>query len=363
MTRKMNSEYMEWAKTHASTKYSLTNSGMLDYPLSELPISLADLTLTGKGSYGYEPLLNEIAKRYRVKTENVFISLGTSMANHMAMATILEAGDEVLVEHPTYELLHSTAQHFGVKMKRFSRRFEDGFQIDIDELKKKVSSRTKLIVITNLHNPSGVLIDDTTLKQVGNIAQKIGAHVLVDEVYLEALFENKPRTSFHLGDEFIVTSSLTKVFGLAGLRCGWVIASKEIIRKMWRLVDLFNVNMPSLTDQLSVIAFQSMDKITRRTQTLLKANHAVMKTLFDTNDDLEVVHPEYGTIYFPRLKKGSIEKLYSQLVNKYDTSITPGRFFEMPQHFRIGIGCETKILKAGVEQLGKALREIRNAKS
>ena len=100
--------------------------------------------------------------------------------------------------------------------------------------------------MTNLHNPSGALIDDETLKQIGEIARRVGARVLVDEVYIETLFETSPRTSFHFGNEFVVTSSLTKAFGLSGLRCGWIFAEPELAKRMWLLNDLFAVYAGSL---------------------------------------------------------------------------------------------------------------------
>ena len=101
------------------------------------------------------------------------------------------------------------------------------FQISLAELESLVTRNTRLIVITNLHNPSGVLIDTETMKQIGEIARRAGARVLVDEVYMETLFEESPRTAFHLGNEFVVTSSLTKAFGLSGLRCGWIFAEPD----------------------------------------------------------------------------------------------------------------------------------------
>ena len=97
-------------------------------------------------------------------------------------------------------------------------------------------------MITNLHNPSSVLAPDSVLREIGDLARSVGAHVLVDEVYLDAVYENTPRTSYQLGPEFIVTNSLTKVYGLSGLRCGWILAQPDLARAMWRLNDLFGVD-------------------------------------------------------------------------------------------------------------------------
>src|SRR5262249_45427538 len=147
--------------------------------------------------------------------------------------------DEVLIEHPTYELLTATAEYFDVSMKSFPRKESDGYAIDPDTIQKAVGPKTKLIVVSNLHNPSSVFTSDATLREVGEIARAVGAHVLVDEVYLDAVYENTPRSSFHLGPEFIATNSHTKIYGLSGLRCGWILAQPALAEKMWRLNDLF----------------------------------------------------------------------------------------------------------------------------
>jgi len=358
MSRQMSSAYMEWAKLHSSARYNLATSGLLNYPMKDFPIQLKDLELTGKGSYGYEPLLQAIASRYEVNTENVMTALGTSMANHFVMAGLLEKGDEVVAEHPTYELLLSTAEYFDVRIKRFHRRFENGYQVDLDEIKTQVSSNTKLIVITNLHNPTSVLVNNDTLRKIGEIARSVGARVLVDEVYLEAMFDETPLSAFHLGEEFIVTSSLTKVYGLSGLRCGWVLAEPSFIRKLWRLSDLFYANASFPAEEMSVTAFVHLSQIGARSHGLLRANRPMLDKFLDSRVDLRVVRPRFGTTVFPRLVHGDVEEFCSILRKKYETSVVPGRFFEMPDHFRIGIGCETETLETGLERVGAALDEI-----
>jgi aspartate/methionine/tyrosine aminotransferase len=244
-------------------------------------------------------------------------------------------------------------------VKRFSRRFEDGFQIVPEEINRLVTPKTRLIVITNLHNPSGVLIPDATMKQIGEIAQRVGARVLVDEVYMETLFEDSPRTSFHLGEEFVVTSSLTKAFGLSGLRCGWILAQRELAKRMWLLNDLFAATAVHAGERLSVVAMQQLEGIGERAKQLLDRNRQILNDFLDTRDDLEVVRPEFGTVMFPRVRHGTSERLCDLLREKYETSVVPGVFFEMPAHFRIGIAGDTDVLKAGLERLGKALAELR----
>src|SRR5207302_5832963 len=170
-----------------------------------------------------------------------FTTVGTSLANHMALAATTEPGDEILVEQPTYELLVSTAKYLGLKVTRFQRPAPAAFQPDLEDMQRNLTSRTKLVVVTNLHNPSGALMTNQVVQEIGKLAAKVGARVLVDEVYLETLYEARPQTAFRIDPErFIVTSSLTKGYGLSGLRCGWVFAAKSLVDHMWAIDDLYS---------------------------------------------------------------------------------------------------------------------------
>src|ERR1043165_9227191 len=239
--RVMSSPYMQWAKTHLQARFNRASSGLLNYPLSKLPVKVEDLELSGASYYGFEPLQKALAAKSGVPTDAVVAATGTSMANHLVMAALIKPGDEVLIERPTYELLISTAQYLGAEVKRFARAYEKDFQIDLDDVERNITPRTRLIVITNLHNPTSAFTGDETLKRLGEIARRVGAHVLVDEVYLEALFDVAPRSAFHLGEAFVTTNSLTKVYGLSGWRCGWILARLELAKKLWHLNDLFGV--------------------------------------------------------------------------------------------------------------------------
>ncbi|MBZ5534634.1 MAG: aminotransferase class I/II-fold pyridoxal phosphate-dependent enzyme [Acidobacteriia bacterium] len=364
------SEYMVWAKTRSQSRYNLATSGVRHFPIRDLGVNLEDIELSGPSGYGYEPLQQALAAKCNVSPECVVASVGTSLANHLAMAAVVEPGDEVLIEHPAYEPILALARYLGAEIKRFRRRFEDGFGIDSEEVRRQVTPRTRLIVVTNLHNPSSVLIEETSLRQLGEIARRVGAHVLVDEVYLEAIFPEKslrqggdsgsrttPRNAFHLGNEFIVTSSLTKVYGLSGLRCGWILAEPELARRVWRLTDLFH-NIPTHSaERLSVVALERLEKIAERARVLLETNRTLLFRFLDKRSDLEVIRPPHGTVIFPRLKQGTSDNLCTTLQDRYETTVVPGRFFEMPDHFRLGIGGDTDTLAAGLERLGAALDE------
>jgi aspartate/methionine/tyrosine aminotransferase len=354
----MRSAYMEWAKTRAHACFNLATSGVANYPLAELPAKLEDLELSGPSDYGYEPLQRRLAAKCGVPAECVVAATGASMANHLAMAATLEPGDEVLIEHPTYELLVSAARYLGAEIRRFPRRFGDGFRLDPEKVERNITPRTRLVVLTNSHNPSSVLTEENALRQVGEIAQGVGARVLVDEVYLDATFSRTTRSAFHLGEHVIATGSLTKVYGLSGLRCGWVLAAPELVTRIWRLNDLFGVIPAHPAERLSVIALEHLPHIAARAFKLLEANRRLLERFLETRADLSAVRPACGTTAFPRLLRGNVETLCALLRDKYDTSVVPGKFFEMAEHFRIGIGVATQDFAAGLERLGRALDEL-----
>ena len=353
----MSSSYMHWAKTSSTAKFNLATSGVGNLKLSELRVSLDDLEITN-GGYGYQPLIELIAERYRVAPETVVTAAGTTFANHLAVAALIKPGDEVLFEHPAYEPMLAVVRYLGAEVKRFSRKFENGFDVVPEEIESLVTPNTRLIVLTNLHNPTGVLIDDSILKQIGEIARRVGASVLIDEVYIETLFEKSPRTSFHLGNEFVVTSSLTKAFGLSGLRCGWIFAEPELAKRMWLLNDLYAATSVHAGERLSVVAIQQLAEIGSRAQQLLDRNRKLLNEFLDTRDDLEVVRPDFGTVMFPRVRQGTSEQLCHLLREKYETSVVPGSFFEMPAHFRVGITGDSDMVDEGLRRLALALDEI-----
>lgn len=357
------SPYLVWAKLSSQARFNLATSGVAAYPLAKLPVRFEELEISGPGgTYGFPPLQQRLAKLQGVSEECVVAAIGTSMANFLAYAGMLEAGDEVLVESPAYGPMFEAPQFLGATVRRFERRFENSFALDPSEVQRAVTPRTRVIALTNLHNPSGVFATTETLKAVGDIAEKIGAKVLVDEVYLDMLFDPAVRSSFHLGEHFVVTSSLTKVYGLSGLRCGWILASPDLARAIWRINDLFG-NIPSFTaEQLSVIAIDHLPEIRLRSRELLARNRAILDQFLGSTDELELVRPPAGTVIFPRLKRGSAEDFVRRLREKYETSVVPGRFFEMPGHFRLGIGGDSEQLRAGLERVSSALSEFSKAK-
>ena len=354
----MRSPYMQWAKLHSEARYNLATSGVAGFPLSDLPVRLQDLEINGPTVYGYAPLQDRLARKTGVRPECVVAAAGTSMANHLAMAATFEPGDEVLIEEPTYELLVSTAQYLGAEIRRFPRRFEEGFRLDPDAVANRITSRTRLVVITNLHNPSGAYADAETLNRIGEIAKAARARVLSDEVYLETLFDQTWEPAYRLGPEFVVTSSLTKAYGLSGLRCGWILAEPELAARMWQINDLYAATPAHPAELLSVIALDNLDRIKARAKHLLDANRLNLNAFLDSQTALECFRPAYGTTVFPKLSNGNVDEFCDVLKRNYETSIVPGCFFEMPSHFRIGIGGPHEMTAKAFERLAQALDEF-----
>ena len=352
----MASKYLTWAKLHSAARYNLATSGMMDFPLSALPVSIENLEINGSGVYGYAPLQERLARKYDLATECIVAANGTSMANHLAMAAVITPGDDVLIERPAYGPLVEVASWLGANILRFDRRPENRFQIDPDEM--RLTPKTSLIVLSNLHNPSGAFTEEATLVEIGKLAASAGAWVLVDEVYLDLVFDQTVRSSFHLGDRFIVTNSLTKAYGLNGLRCGWILANPELAGRIRRLGDLFFNTFVHPGELLSVIALDHLELIGGRAKRLLHANNLALDAFLDGRSDLDVIRPKWGTMTFPKLRHGSVAELCNLLRTKYETTIVPGEFFEMPEHFRMGIGGDTEMTTRGLEQLSEALDEF-----
>ncbi|MGC1935477.1 MAG: pyridoxal phosphate-dependent aminotransferase [Candidatus Acidiferrales bacterium] len=352
------SPYLEWAKQKSHATYNLATSGLDGYPLAKLPVRIEDLEISVGGSYGYPPLQERLARKNGVGPECVVAANGTSMANHLAMAALIEPGDEVLIEQPTYEPMVTAAEYFGARIRRFPRRVENGFQIDSRDIERAIKPETRVIVLSNLHNPTGARTSDAELREIGKLANAHGAHVLVDEVYLDACFDPHARSAFHLGPNFVVTSSLTKAFGLSGLRCGWILAPAPLAERMWKLNDLFGVIPAHVAELLSVIAMDHLAEISDYARRRLDTNRPLVQRFLDSRKDLSAIPFEAGTTTFPKLASGRIDDLCRILREKYDTSVVPGRFFEMADHFRVGIGGKTEMLSEGLRRLGLALDEI-----
>jgi len=355
MARVMESPYIEWAKVTSAARWNLATSGLPHLSANDIGGWPETPLLTGPNAYGYPPLLERIAAHHRVRPAQVVTATGCSMANFLALAALVEPGDEVLIERPTYDPLLLAASHLGARLVRFDRRAADGFRVDADEVVAAISPRTRVVVLANLHNPSSQQTPNAALARIGDAAARIGAHVIVDEVYLDTVFDAEPGSCVHLGPSFVATGSLTKAYGLSALRCGWVIADDELARAIWRMTDLYGNVQPFAMDLLAVQAFDRLPALRARSRALLDVNRAVFAAWSATRDDLSFDLAPWGTTVCVRPTRMDAEHLCERLRAECDVSVVPGRFFEQPDYIRISLCTDTPVLQEGLRRLNQLL--------
>ena len=356
--------YMRWAKTRPHVTYDLASSGLKPVTTEELlgtaPAKDA-FELSGPSDEGYVALRERIAARYGVAVDRVSIAAGASGANFQAMLALLAPGDDVLIETPAYDPLIGAARAIGANVVHFERAWEKGYALDPYVVRTALTPATKLIVISTAHNPSGAVASRDALEQVGVMAETIGARVLVDEVYAEAQYADvqAPAPAATFGDAFVTTTSLTKAYGLAGLRCGWILASPALSARIRETRDVIDGSGPFVAESLAVTAFANIDRLRARARELLSANLAELRAMAQSNPRLEWLEPAAGTTAFPRVRSvDDTTTLVDLLIREYDTIAVPGRFFQAPQHIRIAFGGRPEMFREALSRLDRALRAL-----
>lgn len=352
-------EYMEWVKTQPKAEYDLRRSGVDRYPLKNLSFPFEETELTGHNVYGYPPLLDELALRYGVSPENVISCLGTSQALFLACAALLREGDEVVVEDPAYEPLLSVPVSLGAKLLRLDRSFDAGYAWEPEDLKRCLNSRSRLVILTNLHNPSGNYQSPDKIREAARLVSEYGGWVLLDEVYLEFLEGERAASALCQANNIIVISSLTKVYGLGGIRSGWVIAPPDISAVMRRIIDHIHVEHVYLSEKIALHVLKNLDTIKAYHKPRLQKNLSLMRDFMRSEAGLSWVEPDGGIVCFPRLEmEPDSGRFCKHLRDRYDTAVVPGRFFGAPRHFRLAYGVKTEILEQGLENMSRALRDM-----
>jgi aspartate/methionine/tyrosine aminotransferase len=356
-------DYIRWAKHQPAARINLARSGVAPCPPSLLGLRASDLVVSLPVRDGYAPLKAAIARRYGVEARNVFtVSGGTSFADWFACAVVLEdcpRRTEVLVERPTYEPLLRIVESLGVTVRRFDRRHVDGFAIDLDAFSRLVTARTRLAIVTNLHNPSGARIGVATLQRMAAALGRVGGYLLVDEVYLECLFGRKTESGVHAGPNVLAANSLTKAYGLDGLRAGWLLGPHDLIHRAWRMQDLLANHGVAPGEQMALAAFRRLPAIRAHVHRTLDANLERVHRFLEHERRLDAVAPKGGNVVFPRLPPGVTGDAFAtHLLRRYSTLVVPGRFFESPDHVRLSFGCSGPLLERGLTNIARALDEL-----
>jgi aspartate/methionine/tyrosine aminotransferase len=349
-------DYLLWAKRRPHPANDLGRSDVLACTLADLPGAREALEITGRNDEGWEPLVRGLAARYGVRPDQVTTATGTSGANFLVCAALLRPGDDVLVERPAYDPLLAVPALLGANVVRFDRRFADGFRLDLDRVAAALTPRTRLIIVTNPHNPTGVLSGVDDLRGLAALAERHGCYVLADEVYLDALPGLPPPVAATLSPRVITTASLTKAYGLAGLRCGWALADAVVSEEFRRARDLVDGTGSVLAERAAAIAFDGLPALAARARAILAPNFARFEAFMAGQPALEWVAPAGGTVAFPRLRAtSSADAFADRLLRDFKTAVVPGRFFEAPAHFRVALGIPGEVLERGLQAIAQAL--------
>jgi aspartate/methionine/tyrosine aminotransferase len=355
---------MRWAKTRPHVTYDLASSGLSPVTTAELlgDVAARDaFELSGSNDEGLVALREAIADRYGVSAECVSVAGGTSGANFQSLLALLQPGDDVLIEQPGYDPLIGAARAVGANVVRFERSWKKGFALDPYVVRTALTPATKLIVISNAHNPSGAMASRDVIEQIGIMAEAIGARVLVDEVYAEAQHDDAPvpMPAARLGPVFVTTNSLTKAYGLAGLRCGWIIATPALSNRIRETRDIIDGSGSFVAERLALTAFQNIDRLRTRARAILSRNLDLVRAMAASHPRLEWLEPAAGTTAFPKVRDtDDTEAFVDRLIKEHDTIGVPGRFFQAPQHIRIAYGGDTEMIREALVRLDRGLRDL-----
>jgi aspartate/methionine/tyrosine aminotransferase len=350
--------YVSWARARPAARYDLAASDLLPVTAAEWPAMLEpdDRTVADSSQEGM--LAAAIAAHGGVEPHHVVTTVGSSGANFLAMAALLRPGDAVVVEDPGYAPLASAARLFGAEVIALPRDAARGYAVDPAALRAALTPRTRLVVLTRPHNPTGAPVERSTLQAIGAIADEARIHVLVDEVYLDAVAGPAPTPAALVSDRFISTSSLTKAYGLVGLRCGWAVASPAVAARM-RAARAVVAPAAVPSRHLALRAFADLAALRARAGAIIARNRALVARHLGGRADVEWTSPDAGTVAFPRLRHvAAVDAFVDRLLIERYTAVVPGRFFGSPQHVRVAFGMGTDELAGGLTALTAALDAV-----
>ncbi len=322
--------------------------------------ALRRIQLTYGDIPGSERLRAAVASLYKNRTaEDVLITGGGIGGNFLALWSFVEPGDEVVALLPTYQQLYALPESFGAKVTRVQTRAENAFRPDIEELRRAVTPRTRLLVLNYPNNPTGASLDEETMREIVAVADRVGAWLLCDEIYRGLEHQGAYTTpSFtDLYPRAIGTGSISKVYSLAGLRTGWIVAPREFLTECALHRDYTTISCGRVDDYLATLALEHRERVLERNLALVRTNAAVLEEWICHEPLVSWVPPRAGTTALLRFQRdqGS-EAFCRELFDATGTMLVPGACFEFSDcSARIGFAPRTEILRGGLEALGAFL--------
>jgi aspartate/methionine/tyrosine aminotransferase len=349
--------YMAWAKHHPPCELDLCGSNLLHCTVDDVPGLAESIELSARNDDGYPPLVDAIARRFGVETDRVATATGAAGACFLTLGALIRPGDRVLAEWPGYDPHIGAARFLGAEVEILPRSWDEGFRLDADVMAQKIHTGIKAVIVTNLHNPSGVYADPTVLADIADMAEKVGTTVIVDEVYLEAAFDEETPPAAAIHDAFVSINSLTKSFGLAGLRVGWALAEPETVQRIRRVRDVVDAVGAVPAEHMGSLAFAHIDQLLERARRILEPNSRMLRDFVESREELEWVPPPPGApIGFPRLRDTEDAEDFVHMARvEFGVGVVPGDLFGAPSHFRVSVSGDGGVVEEGLDALGRAL--------
>jgi aspartate/methionine/tyrosine aminotransferase len=327
--------------------------------------TMLDLRLGYTEARGTRALRETSAGVYENTTpDDILVTTGAIEANYLLINTLLEAGDHVVAIYPAYQQLYAVAEAIGCDVSRWELLPENEFRYDLDELRRLVRPDTKMIIVNTPHNPTGAMLSPEELDEVYDLAGSVGAWLLCDEAYRWLDLPGQPPMAPPIrnkGGHGISVGTMSKPFGLPGLRIGWIAGPEEVVRQCWASRDYVSLSPARLSDYLAQIAINNRDTIVARNQAIAAENLAVAETWFAENADLvSWTAPRAGLLALLKydLPIPSLS-LSDRLAGEYSVMLAPGSAFGYEGHLRIGIGQRPDLFREGLFRTAACLRDLR----
>lgn len=309
-------------------------------------------------------VMEHLGRQYGVTADSILPTTGATGALSLLYRAYLAAGDHVLVESPGFDLFTDIAHALHVHVDHFSRRGAR-FEIDLNEIEDRIRDNTRLIVLTNLHNPSGMLADEETLRDVARLAELRGITVIVDEVYGDYADDDaRPRRAAQISPNLVSVSSLTKIYGLSTLRCGWIVAQPDVLAPVRALNDQFEFGVSKLAHAVAALVMDDGDSFDGYWRGVIAGARPVMERYFSewTRDGLVTGRlPDYGCIAFPGLAGIPDTNAFSSwLADRHGVIVVPGELFGAAGHVRIGFAQEPGELDRALAHFTEGLQAYRS---